>query len=123
MSETAPVVIASGGVQGLHRAAQELVAAGFAARVLPPEDCSPNQCGARFLLVVDGGEEAALAAASHLHALERRSMTPAELAAADAVVDLDAEQNECPACGAIVPGGSERCPDCGLRVGLPGDAD
>ncbi len=44
-------------------------------------------------------------------------MTEEERAAAEAVVDLDAAENTCPACGFTVPGGAERCPDCGLRLG------
>ncbi|MBC8327310.1 MAG: hypothetical protein H8E31_01020 [Planctomycetes bacterium] len=44
-------------------------------------------------------------------------MSPEERAAAEATFDLDAESNDCPACGFQVPGGAERCPDCGLRLG------
>ncbi|MEZ5973285.1 MAG: hypothetical protein R3F33_03410 [Planctomycetota bacterium] len=44
-------------------------------------------------------------------------MAPEELAAAQAVIDLDAEQNSCPACLGPIPGGATRCPGCGLRFG------
>ena len=44
-------------------------------------------------------------------------MSPEEIAAADAVIDLDAEENACPACLETIPGGTPRCPSCGLRVG------
>ncbi len=40
-----------------------------------------------------------------------------QLAAANAVIDLDAQEGSCPACGSpIVPGGM-RCSSCGLRWG------
>lgn len=54
---------------------------------------------------------------AHLRELERRGMSEEERIAAEAVVDLEADGNACPACGAAVPGGAERCPDCGLRFG------
>lgn len=38
-----------------------------------------------------------------------------DVAASDLTVDLDAEQTTCPACLGLVPGGSARCPSCGLR--------
>ena len=57
------------------------------------------------------------AAVIHLREAELRGLSPEERAAAEAVFDLDAAENACPACSATVPGGSERCPDCGLRLG------
>lgn len=36
---------------------------------------------------------------------------------ANLVVDLDAEENECPACGARFATAAGRCPDCGLNFG------
>jgi tRNA(Ile2) C34 agmatinyltransferase TiaS len=53
----------------------------------------------------------------HLRAVETRGLSEEERAAAEAVVDLDAAENDCPACGATMPGGAARCPDCGLRFG------
>ena len=44
-------------------------------------------------------------------------MSDVELKAADAVVDLDADQNECPACLGTIPKGARMCPECGLRLG------
>jgi hypothetical protein len=44
-------------------------------------------------------------------------VSPEALAAASSVVDLDAEQTACPACMEPMPGGSSRCPGCGLRFG------
>ncbi|MBK8974534.1 MAG: hypothetical protein IPM29_01275 [Planctomycetes bacterium] len=45
-------------------------------------------------------------------------MSPEECAAADAVVDFDAEQASCPACGAqFETAAATRCPDCGLNFG------
>lgn len=44
-------------------------------------------------------------------------------AASTALVDLDADETACPACGASLPGGPDRpagalrCPECGLRLG------
>lgn len=37
--------------------------------------------------------------------------------AASRTIDLDAATNTCPACSSSIPGGSARCPGCGLRVG------
>ena len=36
--------------------------------------------------------------------------------AADAVIDLDAEENSCPACGDAWTSVPQRCPSCGLRI-------
>lgn len=45
-------------------------------------------------------------------------MTEVELRAADHVVDLDAPELTCPACGAAFANeAASRCPDCGLRLG------
>ncbi len=44
-------------------------------------------------------------------------MTPEERAAAEAVIDLDAEENACPACGGRIPGEARMCPECGLVLG------
>ncbi len=44
-------------------------------------------------------------------------MSPEECAAQDAVIDLEAESNACPACMDTIPQGSTRCPGCGLRIG------
>ncbi|MEO2147163.1 MAG: hypothetical protein ABGY32_14800 [bacterium] len=43
-------------------------------------------------------------------------MDPAQLAAQDAVVDLDADLATCPACLGEIEKGNERCPGCGLRL-------
>ena len=42
---------------------------------------------------------------------------PEAVAAASLAIDLDASTNTCPACLSEIPGGSSRCPGCGLRVG------
>ena len=34
-----------------------------------------------------------------------------------APVDLDADENACPACGTAFAGAPKRCPECGLRIG------
>jgi hypothetical protein len=56
-------------------------------------------------------------AAQLLQQRERQGMSEAELAAADAVIDLDADAATCPACLDSIPKGSSRCPGCGLRIG------
>lgn len=43
-------------------------------------------------------------------------MTERERASADAVIDLDAEENACPACLEPFAALPERCPSCGLRL-------
>lgn len=50
-----------------------------------------------------------------LEAAELEGMDEAERRASAAVVDLDAPESACPACGGRIPGGSPRCPECGLR--------
>ena len=37
--------------------------------------------------------------------------------AATAVIDLDAAENACPACGDPFTGAPSSCPSCGLRIG------
>jgi predicted amidophosphoribosyltransferase len=44
-------------------------------------------------------------------------MSEVEMAAADAVIDLEAENAACPACLGNIPQGSRMCPECGLRLG------
>lgn len=38
-------------------------------------------------------------------------------AAADAVLDFNAAEMQCPACGHAFPTGPNECPDCGLFLG------
>ncbi|MEM1451734.1 MAG: hypothetical protein AAF957_13490 [Planctomycetota bacterium] len=38
-------------------------------------------------------------------------------AAAEHVVDLEADSSACPACGGSIPRGARRCPECLLRLG------
>jgi hypothetical protein len=47
----------------------------------------------------------------------RRTATPAELRALEAVVDFDQPEADCPACGARFATSCVACPDCGLRFG------
>lgn len=48
----------------------------------------------------------------HLEDMTRRQGLPVR----DAVVDLDAEETQCPAClTTFRTAGVDRCPDCGLR--------
>jgi len=44
-------------------------------------------------------------------------LDPEARAAAEATIDLDAEENPCPACGDVIRGHPSRCPGCGLRIG------
>ncbi len=37
--------------------------------------------------------------------------------AAQAVIDLDAAENACPACSGRIQGHPTHCPGCGLRIG------
>lgn len=56
-------------------------------------------------------------AATMLQEKERAGMSEVEMTAADAVIDLDADSNGCPACLDPIPKGSVQCPSCGLRIG------
>jgi len=44
-------------------------------------------------------------------------LSEVERKAQQATVDLDADEATCPACESLMPGGSMRCPACGLRFG------
>lgn len=57
------------------------------------------------------------AAGQALHNAERAGMSAAEQLAADAVIDLDADENSCPACLDSIPKGARSCPSCGLVLG------
>ena len=48
---------------------------------------------------------------------EDRGLSDVERSAARAVVDFDAPEAACPACGTTFPTSSTRCPDCGLNFG------
>jgi len=52
-----------------------------------------------------------------VHDYWARDLDPEQRAAAELVVDLDAEESTCPACLSPIPGGATRCPGCGLRLG------
>ena len=45
------------------------------------------------------------------------AFSPAERAAAEAVLNFDAEEMTCPACGTSFATGPAECPDCGLFLG------
>lgn len=44
-------------------------------------------------------------------------MTERERASVETVIDLDADENNCPACLEPFKGHPTRCPSCGLRIG------
>ena len=46
-----------------------------------------------------------------------RGLTDAERAAADLVLDFDADEMTCPACLTTFATGPQNCPDCGLFLG------
>jgi predicted amidophosphoribosyltransferase len=46
-----------------------------------------------------------------------RGLTEAERAAADTVVDFDADETTCPACQTPFRPPAARCPECGLHFG------
>lgn len=48
---------------------------------------------------------------------EDRGLTEQELAAARSVVDFDADEATCPACGTAFPTSTTRCPECDLNFG------
>lgn len=52
-----------------------------------------------------------------IRALEERGMSEEERAAAHNVVDFDAEEATCPACGTAFPTTATRCPECDLNFG------
>ncbi len=47
----------------------------------------------------------------------KTGLSPEEVAAAEMVVDFDAEQTTCPACMTIFTPDAPMCPGCGLRFG------
>lgn len=60
----------------------------------------------------DAARAAALIEAEFLDALD-----DAGRRAASAAIDLDADENACPACEAPFAGHPTHCPGCGLRIG------
>ncbi len=53
-----------------------------------------------------------------LKELSERGMTDQDRDAMETVVDFDADETTCPACGhAFPPAGVSACPDCGLSFG------
>lgn len=47
----------------------------------------------------------------------REGASDEEIAAADHFVNHDGDEASCPACGTECEPGTEKCPDCGLRIG------
>jgi hypothetical protein len=43
-------------------------------------------------------------------------LDPEARRSAEATIDLDAEENACPACAEPIRGHPARCPGCGLRI-------
>lgn len=52
-----------------------------------------------------------------MQAMREAEMSRTELAAARHVVDFDAAEAQCPACGTRFPTTVRRCPECGLNFG------
>jgi len=52
-----------------------------------------------------------------LRSFHDQGLTQDERAAADIVLDFDAEEMTCPACLTTFATGPDRCPDCGLSFG------
>ena len=52
-----------------------------------------------------------------LSEFHNNGLTPAQRAAADLVVDFDAEETTCPACMTTFRPDAPMCPGCGLRFG------
>lgn len=46
-----------------------------------------------------------------------RELEPDARVCAERSIDLDATENDCPACGSRFAGYPSRCPACGLRIG------
>lgn len=44
-------------------------------------------------------------------------LDPEQRKQAEAVIDLEADENACPACGTGFAGAPSHCPECGLRIG------
>ena len=62
--------------------------------------------------------EKAMEALLFLEQRSRQGLSEVELAAADHVVDLEADELQCPACGtAFANESQDHCPECGLRIG------
>ncbi len=56
-------------------------------------------------------------AAQLVHEHWGSDVDPDALARASGAINLDADEANCPACGAAFKTTARRCPDCGLRFG------
>lgn len=109
-------IVAQGAADYLKELAAVLASADVPHDIVAPPDCEPGSCGPTLLLVTppDALPDARAAIEIHWNA----ELADDERAAAETVVDFDAEETTCPACGTSFPTSkTDRCPECGLNFG------
>ncbi len=114
---TGTTLFAEGGVPALGAMCAFLRSAGIdAALVRPPADCSTG-CSPKVWLAVATPQLAEAARVlQEQKEQEERQLDEAGRAAAQ-IVDFDAAEATCPACGTAFATTSTRCPECGLNFG------
>ena len=108
--------IVQGGAEELSKLGAVLTAAAIPHDIIEHPDCASGGCGPQLVLVtpVDQVEAAREAIEAHWNG----ELPDDERFAAEAVVDLDADEATCPACMTPFPtSDTSRCPECGLNFG------
>jgi hypothetical protein len=97
----------------LRDLAERLAIAGVPHRLAVHGDCTTG-CRTRYAVYVRPADWAAAMAVD-------RAFYAAAVPGGDGAVELDGDG--CPACGTSLAPGAVECPECGLMVGGPGEAD
>ena len=109
-------IVAQGAADYLKELAAVLTSADVPHDIVAPPGCEPGSCGPALLLVTPPDALANARAAIETH--WNSELADDERVAVETVVDFDAEETTCPACGTAFPtSGAERCPECGLNFG------
>ena len=109
-------IVAQGAADYLKELAAVLTSADVPHDIVAPPGCEPGSCGPALVLVTppDALSDARAAIEVHWNA----QLADDERAAAETVVDLDAAEATCPACGTPFPtNDASRCPEGGLNFG------
>lgn len=107
-------ILAEAGLRELKKKQQVLREAGIEAGIIRPPEAQCKTCALKLWLAV--APEDLERAAAALQADWYRNATPEERQAASLVVDHNAPEITCPACGATFPTGPSECPSCGLAL-------
>lgn len=107
-------VLAEAGLRELKEKQRVLHEAGIEAGIIRPPNAACTTCALKLWLAVP--PEDAERAVAALQADWYRKATPEQRRAAAEVVDHNAPEITCPACGATFATGPTECPSCGLAL-------